>query len=261
MKPSTSNVSPLLLLVLLSSCASELKKRCQSTNWFEYGESVALSGKRLSSENFISQCKKEDVEVDEAQVDVGFKAGMGRYCTADGATETGRKGDVFNADLCDAASVSSLKKEYQQGVLSYCEPDNGYEQGALGRTYKNVCPKNVEGAFLKQYKKGKRVYIAGIIASKEEEIRDAQDAADQAARSESRLRGQLTALIAAQTIARARSSNPEVDSSLDSERSTLESRIYSESSRRSQKESEVARLRAEIRELRVQLGATTVDSM
>src|SRR5690606_34111458 len=96
-----SKILVLSTLVLLASCASELKRRCQGTNWFEYGQSVALSGKRLNADNFAAQCKKENVEVDEAQLDVGFKAGMGRYCTAAGATDTGRKGDVFNDDLCD----------------------------------------------------------------------------------------------------------------------------------------------------------------
>jgi hypothetical protein len=243
-------------VVLLSSCASELKRRCKATNWFEYGESVALSGKRLSADNFAAQCKKEDVDVDESQLDVGFKAGMGRYCTADGATETGRKGDVFNDDLCDPASASSLRKDYQKGVTAYCRPDNGYEQGALGKTYKNVCPEKLEAPFLKQFKRGKRVYLAGIIAAKETEIQDAQNEANDASRSESRMRGQLTALIAAQSITMARNPSPEVVNSLNSERSSLESRIYSESSRKREKESAIQRLRNEISELRVQLGAS-----
>jgi hypothetical protein len=241
--------------VLLSSCASELKRRCKATHWFEYGESVALAGKRLSADNFAAQCKKEDVEVDESQLDVGFKAGMGRYCTADGATETGRKGDIFNDDLCDPASASSLRKDYQKGVTAYCRPENGYEQGALGKTYKNVCPEELETSFLKQFKRGKRVYLAGIIAAKEIEIQEAQNVASEASHSESRLRGQLTGLIAAQSIAMARNPSPEMVNTLNSERSSLESRIYSESSRKREKESAIQRLRNEISELRVQLGA------
>lgn len=250
----------LATLLLLTSCASELKKRCEATNWFEYGESVALSGKRLSADNFIDQCKKEKVDVNEAQADVGFKAGMGRYCTADGAVETGRKGDVFSIDLCDAAAVSSLKKEYAKGVVAYCKPKNGYEQGALGKTYKNVCPEQLEDAFLTQFKRGKQVYLSGLINSKEKEIRDAGREAEDASHNESRLRGQLTGLIAAQTLMRTRKTSPEVESRFNSDRSTLESRIYSESSKRQQKEREIQKLRAEVRELQVQLRATNEDN-
>ncbi|MEO5667068.1 MAG: DUF2799 domain-containing protein [Bdellovibrionota bacterium] len=246
----------LATLVFLSSCASELKRRCESTNWFEYGQSVALSGKRLNADNFVGQCKKEKVDIDEAQLDVGFKAGMGRYCTAEGAADTGRKGDVFSDDLCDPATVSSLRKEHQKGVLVYCKPENGYEQGALGKTYNNVCSEKLEPAFLKQFKRGKRVYVSGVIESKESEIQAAQDVAEDASRSASRLRAQLTGLVAAQTIALARNSSPEVQSQIDSERSSLESRIYSEESRRDQKEREITKLRNDIRELRVQLGAS-----
>lgn len=254
-----TSLALLATLLLLNSCASELKKRCEATNWFEYGESVALSGKRLSADNFIDQCKKEKVDVNEAQADVGFKAGMGRYCTADGAVETGRKGDVFNLDLCDAAAVSSLKKEYQKGVVAYCRPKNGYEQGALGKTYKNVCPEKLEDPFLTQFKRGKRVYLSGIINSKEKEIRDANREAEDASHNESRLRGQLTGLIAAQTLMRSRSTSPEVESRFESDRSMLESRIYSESSKRREKEREVQKLRSEISELQVQLRATDND--
>lgn len=246
-----------LSVLLLASCASELKKRCKDTNWFQYGESVALSGKRLNSESFIDQCKNEDVDVNEAQVDVGFKAGMGRYCTTDGAVDTGRKGDPFNADLCDPGISMSLRKDHLKGVESYCRPRNGFEQGALGKEYKNVCPEKVEDAFLKQFRAGRRTYLNGIIQSKQSDIEAAERAAEDAGRQENRLRNQLTALTAAQTLTRARRTlSPEVEATLESERSSLEQSVYAESSKRRQKEREVEKLRSEVSELRVQLGAT-----
>ena len=257
MKTNILFLSALCPLLLVSSCASELKRRCKATNWFEYGQSVALSGRRLNADDFVTQCKKEDVEVDEAQIDVGFKTGMGRYCTADGATETGRKGDVFNDELCDPHTVPALRKDYNKGVALYCKPDSGYEQGALGKTYKNVCPEKVEEAFLKQFKRGKRVYISNIIAAKETEASDAERESREAGSRESRLRAQLTALSAAQTQVRASQNlSPEARTDLDRQLSTLESRISSESRQRSTKERLVQTLRGEIRELRVQLGST-----
>ncbi len=253
-------VAPTATLLLLSSCASELKRRCQATNWFEHGQAVALSGRRLSADNFIDQCKKEKVQVDEAQADLGFKAGMGRYCTAEGATDTGRKGDVFNPELCDPAVATALRKDYDRGVEAYCRPKNAYEQGALGNVYKNVCPDRLEDAFLKEYNRGRRVYFTNMIQAKEFELKAAQNAVEESQRSESRLNTQLTALMAAQTLAMRRNPSPELEAKFESDKNDLQSRIYQESSRRRAKEQEVQRLRSEIADLRVKLGAAEVEN-
>lgn len=46
----------------------------------------------------------------------------------------------------------------QEGLLSYCQPDNGYAEGAAGRTYRYVCPPHLAPAFERQYRHGQRIY-------------------------------------------------------------------------------------------------------
>ena len=46
----------------------------------------------------------------------------------------------------------------QQGLKTYCKPDNGYRLGLNGSTYHYVCPETDQSAFLSMYSKGKAQY-------------------------------------------------------------------------------------------------------
>ncbi len=258
MKTSRSKIVCLLTLgFLLGSCASALKKKCEATNWFEHGRTVALSGRRLNSDDFVQRCIKEKVDVNEAQVDLGFKSGMGLYCTGPGARDTGRKGDRLNPELCDPAVFSALEKEWNKGVAEYCTPGNAYKVGALGEEYKGVCPEGAEAAFKEKFNRGKFVYYGNMIDAKELEASKLQRRKADSDRSLQALDRQRATLMASQKLLlmRRRAPDPEQDANYESEKSTLDSRIRSEQYNIRKVDSDIDKLRAEITDLKIKRGA------
>ena len=246
-----------LALASLVSCASKFKKQCEATNWFEHGKSVALSGNRLNSNDFVQRCQKEDVDVNEAQVDLGFKAGMGIYCTARGAEDTGRKGDRLNPNLCDPGIFSALEISWEKGRNEYCSPANGYKVGALGEEYKGVCPEKMEKAFLKRFNRGKMVYFTNMIDAKTQEIRHLENRRNESRGNISRIERQRTQVMAAHKITQLRWSapNPEAEAKYQSEMDTLDSRLRSEQREARNLDTKIEGLQAEIADLRVKRGA------
>ncbi len=60
-----------------------------------------------------------------------------------------------------AADSARYREGWQEGVLRYCTPHNGYAQGKAGASYGNVCPDNLAHGFLDAYADGRRVYTVG----------------------------------------------------------------------------------------------------
>lgn len=170
-KQSTTLPLAMILGLVLSSCSSYFKRKdCEKVNWYDYGFNVAMSGKRLSNDNFILECKKVEAEMSESQLDLGFKAGMSNYCKPEVVLSTGKKGEFFNAEFCDPGQAKFLTQKHQEGVLLFCESSNGYTFGASGKTYNQICPKNLEAAFLTEYKKGRKRYLNQSILENEQRI-------------------------------------------------------------------------------------------
>ena len=101
----TSMVAKLFLflsvLPLTVSC-SMLKRQCEKTNWFEYGKSVALTGKRLSADDFYNKCIEKEAEINEVSADHGFKQGMDEYCGKSAPYDYGKLGKSYNFKFCDS---------------------------------------------------------------------------------------------------------------------------------------------------------------
>lgn len=154
-----------LLTLLLCSCSSYFKRKdCEAMNWYDYGYQVAMSGKRLSSDNTISECRKVDAAIQESQLDLGFKSGMSNYCKPDIVFGSGKKGQFFNPEFCDPGQVKLLTARHTEGVNVFCEPANGLTFGSAGGTYNQICPKDKEEPFLKEYRKGRKKYLAASIS-------------------------------------------------------------------------------------------------
>ena len=169
-------MKPLLLIFValnLAACASYFKrKECESTNWFEHGKSVALRGEWLASDKLVNECRKVEANIQESQLDQGFKNGRQRYCTPENSYKTGKEGDLFSRDLCDGPELGPLLANYRRGVTDYCAKANGQNAGASGKKYQNICPKELEPAFLAEYRKGRKKYVLAMITHREEDIRD-----------------------------------------------------------------------------------------
>lgn len=200
-----------LVLALISfqlvGCASYFKrKQCEKVNWFEYGEKLALDGKWINSDQLVNECRKAEADIAESQLDQGFKRGRQTYCTPEQARITGRKGEVFAKDLCDGGALGVALSRYQEGLKQYCAKSNGFHAGQSGVAYKNVCPENLEPAFLVEYKKGRSVYLQNLIQSDEKDLQ--------------KLRGELPGLEA--SISNLRTHESSLESQLTTARSLVD---------------------------------------
>lgn len=206
----------IISLFILTSCASAIKKQCEKTNWYDYGYQVAMSGKRLSGDSFIASCEKEEVPVNAGDLDLGFKAGMQNYCKPDIVFNTGKSGEFFNMDLCNPSDEKVLKRRHADGVQQFCESSNGYPVGTSGRKYNNICPKNLEPAFMKEYRRGRVVYLEQTILAKEHEIANLDSQASDIQQNINQKNYQIATLPKAQVIKRERKKdmfdNKETDS-------------------------------------------------
>jgi hypothetical protein len=162
-----------MIIISLIGCASYFKRKdCEQVNWYDYGQKVAMSGRRLEADQFLNECRKVEAEVGESKLDLGYKSGRDRYCTMDEIYNTGKSGHPFSYELCDHLSRQKVKEKHLEGVLVFCKPENAYPFGAKGGVYEKVCPEDKETAFLKEYNKGRKVFLEAAIKSNEVEIAD-----------------------------------------------------------------------------------------
>jgi hypothetical protein len=121
------------LLVSCFGCATLSKNECLQADWFEIGRRDGTMGNpRAVFQKHHEACIKH-----------GAKADRDAYYA--GRTE---------------------------GLKSYCTEESGFEQGRRGRTYKYVCPSEMESKFLTGYARGKELYkIESKIASLERRLK------------------------------------------------------------------------------------------
>lgn len=107
--------------VFVSGCASMSEQECLSANWLDQGFRDGRNGQPLRRfEEHRQACAK-----------VGVRPDQRLYLQ-------GR----------------------EQGIVHYCTPENAFEEGRLGRQYRNACPAHLEHGFLLAYEQGKLVYDA-----------------------------------------------------------------------------------------------------
>lgn len=184
-----------LLTLNLFSCASYFKRQtCESTNWFDYGQKVALEGRRLTGDQFILDCQKADADISASALDQGFKAGMEIYCTPEGIYKVGREGHFFNTEMCVGNGLNTLSARHAAGVLEYCQKSNGYAAGAVGQPYNKICPVNLERDFLPEFNRGRLKYLNTVISQNQSLIREAEQKASSAQAQLNYKRANLTAM-------------------------------------------------------------------
>lgn len=155
----------------LVSCASYFKRKdCESTNWFQYGENVALEGRRLSGDQFITECFQADADVAEADLDRGFKSGLEKYCQPETIFQVGKNGNFFSTEMCVGENLTLLRSRHSAGVLEYCQRSNGYSAGAKGKAYNKICPASLEAGFLPEFNRGRRRYLQTLISDNDKQI-------------------------------------------------------------------------------------------
>jgi hypothetical protein len=159
----------LLFCVSQVSCTSYfVRKDCEKLNWYQVGFDAAMRGERIANDAKINQCRKAEADISESQLDLGFKAGMGRYCDFEQVYQIGKLGDNFNTEFCDPGQLSRLKQRHHEGIVVYCQ--NGTVAGLSGKKYQQVCPENLEKSFLPDYRKARKKYLQGVLVNDQEKL-------------------------------------------------------------------------------------------
>lgn len=159
------------VLFSLAGCASYFKrKECEKMNWYQHGHDVAMAGKRLDADDFVKQCQKVEAKFSWSELDTGFKAGMGKYCTGDNVFAVGKSGKPFSYDMCDGESEKKMRARYTEGLKIFCTPSNAFRFGSSGGVYQDVCPNDTEEAWLLEYRKGRKIWLKAVIDEKEREV-------------------------------------------------------------------------------------------
>lgn len=159
----------LLPLLILLGCSS-LRKECEQQNWFQIAHDTAMKGWRMEQNPMYKKCQKAEAEMNDGEINRGFKLGMEDYCKADGALSAGRNGETFNYDFCEANLHSMLKKQHKNGMDIFCKPESAVEFASKGGIYQSQCTERNEANYLKHYKKGRRSFLKTDILKNENEI-------------------------------------------------------------------------------------------
>ncbi len=105
----------LLLSGLLAGCASLTEDECHIGNWQSIGLNDAVQGRTTTRfTDHIKACQRYGVLPDKTLYDQG----------------------------------------YQQGLVRYCTPSNGFTVGRNGYDYRSICPADAEASFLRGYERG-----------------------------------------------------------------------------------------------------------
>lgn len=109
----------LVLIGLFSGCASLSKDECLQGDWHYLGVKDGTKGRAISRfEKYQDACSEYGV----------------------------------------IPSRELYAKGRDEGLKTYCTPQNGYDEGIRGNRYYHVCPKSLEPAFLRRYDLGKQIY-------------------------------------------------------------------------------------------------------
>jgi hypothetical protein len=259
----------LVFLMITSGCASYFKrKECEKTNWYNHGHKVAMAGKRLDADDFVSSCEKVEAKINYGDLDVGFKAGMATYCEPQAAYDVGRKGEFFNLNMCEDNKHRLLKAKHTAGVKDFCQPDSGFTAAAKGWKYNNICPKDLEKAFMIEYRKGRKRYLRTMIEQKRDEIRELNDHLVDLNRQKADAAVRLSRVPRTQTVTKKRRYDPQTRTMKEETQTTedpktaqlrrdiewdinsLENQIRTTEKKKKQKRAEIRELKRELSTIR-----------
>ena len=108
-----------LMLMVLSGCASMSVEECKVARWGDVGLRDGLAGEPLAKLNDLAK------DCAEAKVAVDTRAYL-----------QGR----------------------DQGLITYCQLDNAPRLGLAGQTYRGACPATIDGEFHRRFDMGREVY-------------------------------------------------------------------------------------------------------
>lgn len=108
-------------VLLVTGCATMTPEECLNADWYQQGMRDGQSGQSLSIiEDHNEACNKVGVSVNRTRYVAGRDAGLVQYCT----------------------------------------PATGFDEGRRGKYYGDVCPPALERPFVEAYRQGRRIYDA-----------------------------------------------------------------------------------------------------
>jgi len=147
----------LLIIALLSGCASMSKKECVNANWESLGYNDGSRGVHYTHlEKYRQSCVDYQVIPDDAAYRHGWEQGIRSYCTADSGYRAGQSGKAYN-NICPADVADDFISGWKKGVRRYCTAENGLRHGLAGKRYSGICPTDLEPAYHDLYQLGKDV--------------------------------------------------------------------------------------------------------
>lgn len=246
--------SPIKLTLILSfsllntSCASyALKQECAGSNWFTYGEKLALSGQRPEEDSLVQKCRKAEAKVDESLLDKGFKKGQESYCKPEYTFKLGKSGEPFQESMCQGLNLTRLKASHAKGIKEFCRVENAYPFGASGKLYQNACSAEVEKAYLKEYHRGRKTYLSALISEKELSLERSKKEEQSLEGKRSALEGELRGLNFA--FSATNSANPELikrKESVESQIRSLDLQVREQQNSRKRSQAEISKLKVEL---------------
>lgn len=150
----------LLIIALLSGCASMSKKECLNANWEAVGYSDGSRGSHYTRlEEHRKSCTKYEVIPDDGAYRHGWEQGIRNYCTAENGYRAGVSGIAYKR-ICPADVADDYISGWQRGVRRYCTAENGLRHGLTGASYNGICPADLELAYRDFYQLGRDVRAA-----------------------------------------------------------------------------------------------------
>lgn len=232
--------------VFFSGCAWMTRNTCEKVNWFERGQSLALKGQYPANDTQLKQCRKVKADIDEDQLDLGFKRGRDLYCHPERAFITGKEGQAFATDICDQSSVKGLLRKHAEGVRAFCAPASGKQLGASGAAYNTICPSDLEAPFKTAYSKARKGYLQGQLPGLNNQIDQKRREINQSKNELMYLEGQRVILASQLSSARSKDPMSSRTQDLDSRVDTLENQIRNKQNAISSDERAISELMGKI---------------
>lgn len=106
---------PLLLVLLLSSCATLSESECRAIDWRELGRAEGAKGlasARLGSH--MDACRRYNIAPDADAYRVGREEGLRQYCTLENALQLGINGSGYQ-QVCGGENGAQFAIIYRRG--------------------------------------------------------------------------------------------------------------------------------------------------
>ena len=107
---------PLLPLIVLAGCTSVSKNECLQADWYGIGYKHGADGTEYRDGiDALSQCSEYGVNADIAKYKVGYDQGLATYCEPENGFTLGMQGASYNG-VCNS---TAFRKAWQEGNDRY----------------------------------------------------------------------------------------------------------------------------------------------